>query len=441
MNITLDKIDKTEALIKVSLKEEDYQPAVNRKVKDYSKKANIKGFRAGKVPEGIIRSMYGKSLLAEEVQQVLSRKLSDYIKESDLQFLGEPLPNLEKADAIDWDNQTEFEFEYNLGFANDFSLAIDKKIKTDKYSIKVDETVVQETIENLQRQFGEPEVVQEVKDKDYVFGPVKNSDGSLDKEIKIDTRELEKGSLKKFVGAEENDEISIDAKKLYKISHLLQQQLGLSDEEYKNIKGKLSLTIKGIERVKEVEVNQELFDKTFGKGAVKTLEEFKAKVKEAVDKNYKNEEEQYFYYKLREQLVDKAKIELPDNFLKKWLKKTNDEMTDEVLEKEYEAYAKELRWLLIRNQVVKNQDLKVENEEVLNEAKNLIRQQFASSGIGDGMEDQMDSFATNYLQGENGDNYMKVYNQVQNAKAMDHIVSEITLKDKEISLEAFRKLD
>ena len=441
MNITLDKIDKTEALIKVSLKEEDYQPAVNRKVKDYSKKANIKGFRAGKVPEGIIRSMYGKSLLAEEVQQVLSRKLSDYIKESDLQFLGEPLPNLEKADAIDWDNQTEFEFEYNLGFANDFSLAIDKKIKTDKYSIKVDETVVQETIENLQRQFGEPEVVQEVKDKDYVFGPVKNSDGSLDKEIKIDTRELEKGSLKKFVGAEENDEISIDPKKLYKSSHLLQQQLGLSDEEYKNIKGKLFLTIKGIERVKEVEVNQELFDKTFGKGAVKTLEEFKAKVKEAVDKNYKNEEEQYFYYKLREQLVDKAKIELPDNFLKKWLKKTNDEMTDEVLEKEYEAYAKELRWSLIRNQVVKNQDLKVENEEVLNEAKNLIRQQFASSGIGDGMEDQMDSFATNYLQGENGDNYMKVYNQVQNAKAMDHIVSEITLKDKEISLEAFRKLD
>ncbi len=441
MDITLDKIDKTEALIKVTLKQEDYQPAVNRKIKDYSKKANIKGFRPGKVPEGVIKSMYGKSLVAEEVQHMLSHKLSDYIRESDLQFLGEPLPNREMNEKIDWDTQTDFEFQFNLGFANEFNLSLDKKIKVEKYKIKVDDSVIKETIENLQRQFGEPEVVQSVDEKDFVYGPVVSSDGGIDKELRMDMKELEKGAFKKFKGAKENDRISFEPKKLYKSPHLLKQQLGLTDEEFKKIKGKLTLTIKGIQRIKVVEVGQDLFDKTFGKEAVKTLEEFKEKVKDAVGKNYANEEEQFFNYKLREQLIDKAKIELPDNFLKRWLKETNEEMTDEILSKEYEMYGRELKWSLIRNQIVKNQEMKVENEEVLNEAKNLIRMQFASSGIGDGMEAQLDNFATNYLQGENGENYMKVYNQVQNRKVMDHIKSEITIKDKEVSLEAFRKLD
>ncbi len=440
MDITLDKINKTEAVIKVTLTEEDYQPAVNRKVKEYSKKANIKGFRAGKVPEGVIRSMYGKALKVEEVQHLLSHKLSDYIKESDLQFLGEPLPAREKTESIDWDNQKEFEFEYNLGFATEFELPIDKKIKAERHSIKVDDAVISETIENLQRQFGEPEIVDAVGEKDYIHGPIQSADGELEKEVKIDAKELDKGALKKFKGAKAGDQVSLEAKKFYKSPTLLQQQLGLTDDEYKKLKGKLTFTIKGIERIKEAEVNQELFDKTFGKDAVKSLDEFKEKVKEAVSKNYKAEEEQFFTYKLREQLIEKAKIELPDNFLQKWLKETNDEMTDEVLEKEYSSYAKELKWSLIRNHVVKNQEIKVENEEVINEAKNMIRQQFGASGISDGLEDQLDSFAQNYLQGENGDNYMKVYNQVQNKRVMDHIMSEITIKEKEVSLEAFRKL-
>lgn len=440
VDITLDKIEKTEALIKVTLTEEDYQQAVNQKVKEYSKKANLKGFRPGKVPEGVIRSMYGKALKVEEVQHVLSHKLSDYIRESDLQFLGEPLPNREKAEAIDWEGQKDFEFEYNLGFANDFSLTIDKKIKIERNAIKVDDDVINETIENLQRQFGEPEVAETIEENDYAHCQVKSSDESIDKEIRIDTKELEKGALKKFKGAKENDEISIDPKKLYKSPHLLKQQLTLTDEEYKKIKGKLSIRVQAVQRIKEAEVNQELFDKTFGKDAVKSLDEFKEKVKEVVGKNYTSEEEQFFNYKLRELLIDKAKIELPDNFLKKWLKQTNDEMTDEVLEKEYESYAKELKWSLIRNMVVKNQEFKVEQEDVINEAKNLIRQQFAASGIGEGMEDQLESFATNYLQGENGDNYMKVHNQVQNRQVMNHITGEVTIKDKEISLDAFRKL-
>jgi trigger factor len=230
LDITLDKIDKTEALIKVTLSEEDYQPAINRKVKEYSKKANIRGFRPGKVPESIIRSMYGKSLLVEEVQHILSHKLSDYIKESDLQFLGEPLPNRAKTESIDWDNQKNFEFEYNLGFANEFELTIDQKIKLERFKIKVDDSVINETIENLQRQFGEPDVAQIIEEKDYVHGSISSTDGSIDREVRIDTKELEKSSMKKFKGLKENDTISFEAKKLYTSPHLLKQQLGLTDD-------------------------------------------------------------------------------------------------------------------------------------------------------------------------------------------------------------------
>ena len=440
MEITLDKIDKTEALIKISLKESDYQPAVDQKVKEYRKKANIKGFRPGKVPEGMIRSMYGKSLMIDEINHLVGHKLSDYIRESDLQFLGEPLPDRDKASAIDWDNQKDFDFEYNIGFAEEFDLKIDKKVKADRHSIKVDDEVIAETIENLQRQFGEPEVVDVAGEKDFVYGPMTSSDESVNKEIKIDLRELDKGALKKFKGSKLGDQISFDHKKLYKSPNLLKHQLGMTDEEYKKIKGKLSITVQGIESIKEIPVSQELFDKTFGPGNVKTEDEFKEKVNEAVGKNYKNEEAQFFDFKLRELLIEKAKIQLPDAFLRRWLKETNKEMTDEVLDKEYDSYANELKWSLIRNKVVKGQDIKVENEDVMEEAKSLIRNQFAASGISEGIEDQLETFATNYLQGENGDNYMKVFGQVQNRRVMEHIKNEITIKDKEVTLDAFRKL-
>ncbi|MCP4460353.1 MAG: trigger factor [Cytophagales bacterium] len=440
MEITLDKTDKTEGLIKVNLKEADYQPAVNQKVKEYSKKANIKGFRPGKVPESMIRSMYGKSLMVEEINHMVGHKLSDYLKESDLQFLGEPLPNREKADAIDWETQKDFVFEYSIGFANDFELKIDKKVKTERYKIKIDEDVTNETIENLQRQFGEPEVVEIVEEKDFVYGPIVSADELINKELKIDMKELEKGAWKKFRKSKVADKISIEAKKLYKSPNLLKHQLGLTDEEYKKIKGRLSITIQGIERIKEVPVDQALFDKTFGEGTVDSLDTFKEKVKEAVSKNYISEESQFFNFKLRERLIDKAKIVLPDNFLRKWLMEINEEMTEELLEKEYASYAKELKWSLIRNNLVKTQNIEIDNEEVLQEAKTLIRNQFAASGMGEGMEDQLDNFANNYLQGENGDNYMKVFSQVQNRRVMDFLESEITIKEKEVSLDAFRKM-
>lgn len=440
MEITLDKIDKTTALIKVSLKEDDYQPGVAEKIKDYSKKANLKGFRPGKVPVGLIKQMYGKSIKVEEINKLVSDKLNGYLRESDLQFLGEPMPREEDFETIDFDNQKDFEFTYNVGFAEHFDLKVDDKLKVDKHSIKIDDKVIDETIENLQRQFGETETADESAAGDVVYGPIKSKDGEIDKEINIDLNDTDKSSAKKLTGVKIGDEIELDPKKLYTDSHKLHHQLGISHDEFDALKGKLTFTVQGITRQKLAEVNQELFDKTFGEGSVKDEKEFREKVAESVGQSFKNEEEQYFDYQLREKLVEKANINVPDDFLKNWLLKTNDQITPEILKDEYETYSKELKWSLVRNKIVKEQDFKVENDEVLEEAKNLIRQQFGQAGLIGQIDDKLDMFAQNYLQAENGDNYMKVYNQVQNKKVFTFIKDNVSIKEKKVTMDEFRKL-
>ncbi|RED92619.1 trigger factor [Marinoscillum furvescens] len=440
MEITLDKIDKTEGLIKVKLNEDDYQPGVTQKVKEYSKQANIKGFRPGKVPAGMIRKMYGKSILLEEINRLVSEKLNGFLRESDLQFLGEPMPKEEDFESIDLDNQKDFEFTYNVGFAEEFDLKIDDKLKVDRHAIKIDDKVIDETVENLQRQFGDMATPDVSEDKDTVYGEIKSKDGEINKEISIDLNDTEKAATKKLTGVKVDDEVELDPKKLYKDSHKLHHQLDISHEEFDALKGKLNFTVKGINRQIPAEINQDLFDKTFGEGTVKDEKEFREKVAESVGQSFKAEEEQYFNFQIRDLLIEKAKINLPDEFLKRWLIKTNDQITEEVLKEEYEQYSKELKWSLIRNKIVKDQDFKVENEEVIEEAKNLIRQQFGQAGLIGQMDDKLDMFAQNYLQAENGENYMKVHNQVQNNKVFDYLKETLTVKDKKVTMDEFRKL-
>lgn len=440
MEITLDKKDKTQASIKISLKEVDYQPAVTQKIKEFSKKANIKGFRQGKVPLGLVKKMYGKSILAEELNKILSDQLNSYIKQSDLQILGEPLPKEEGFESLDLDSQKDFEFEYNIGFATEFDLPIDSKLKIEKNTIKVDDKVIQETIENIQRQFGEISNPDSVEEKDVLHGTILSAENDIDKEIAIDLKETEKAITKKMVGMKLEESLDFDPKKLYIDSHKLHHQLGISHDSFEAIKGKFSFKLKALDRTSLAEINQDLFDKTFGEGLVKDEAEFKSKVTEAVGGNYKQEEENFLINKIRETLVEKAKIDLPDEFLKNWLMKTNDNITPEMLEAEYKLYANELKWSLIRNKISKSQDLNVENEEVLAEAKNMIRAQFGQAGMMGQLEDQLDTFANNYLQGENGENYMKIYNQVMGGKVFDYIKATISIKEKAISLDDFRKL-
>ncbi|NQZ74844.1 MAG: trigger factor [Ekhidna sp.] len=438
LDIAFDKTEKTQGIIKISVNRADFQPGVDQKIKEYSKTATIKGFRQGKVPVGMIRKMYGNALIVEEINKLVSEKLNGYLREGDTQFLGEPLP-VQKDEEFDWENQEIFDFEYEIGFAEPFEVKTDKKVKFEKYFINVDDQVIDETIENLQRQFGEVENPEISAEKDTLFGQIKSKDEAVDQEIQIDLRDVEKAALKKMVGVKIGESFDVDPKKSFKHENALAPQLRIDEEEFKKLK-KLSFTLKAVNHHKLAPIDQELFNKTFGEGTIKDEAGFRERVKEIVTQNYKGETEQFFDYQVRKKLTESAKISLPDEFLKKWLQRTNENITPEMMDAEYESYAKELKWSLIRNQIVKNQEIKVEHEDVTAEAKELIKKQFAGSGIGGQMDDQLDTFADNYLQAENGENYMKVFNQVQSQKVLEYVKNEATVKEKTVSLEEFRKL-
>lgn len=439
MEITLDKKNHTEASIKITLKESDYQPKFEQKVKEYSKKANLKGFREGKVPPSIIKKMYGKSILVEEINHILSHSLTDYIKENDLKIIGEPLPDAEKTRSIDWENQKEFEFEYNIGLIDNFDYAINNKLKVKSYKINVDKKTIHETIENLRKQYGKMTNPDVSEPEDSIYGELRQVDGDHSNNGLLNIPDISKKEQKKFTGVKPGDIIKFDIQKAFTDEESLSQLTGLSPEESKKLKGPFEFEVKNINRVEEAPLDQDFFDRIFGKDTVKNEEEFIEKIKDSIGKNYEKEAGYFLESNIKDLLIDKIKIELPHNFLKDWLKTTNEgKITDEDIEKEYDSYARELKWNLIKNRIVEDNNIDVQQEEVLNKARELIREQYGGA-LGQ-LEDSLDSFVENYLKANDGENYMRVVNVVKAEKIFDFIKENITITEKKVSTEEFKNI-
>ncbi|WKV12077.1 trigger factor [Marivirga harenae] len=442
MDITLNKKDNTNASIKIILNEADYQPNVEQKIKEYRKKANIKGFRPGKVPTSYVKKLYGKSILVEEINSMLSKSLTDYIKENDLKILGEPLPNQEDAAKIDWDNQKDFEFEYTLGLVEEFDIPLNDKFKVEKHTIEVTDKVMKETMDNLTKQHGDTESVDESKAEDSLEGKLSTADGEVQEKVVLPIEDAEKKAQKQFVGVKKGDEIKFDIEKTFKSAEAKSRLLGQNETDAQAASGEYILTVSDIKRTKPAEVNQELFDKVFGKDAVKTREEFDKKIKETIAENYDRETENLLNRDLVDNLVEKTKFDLPDDFLKNWLLLSNEgKITQEQIDKEYDLYTKDLRWNLIKNKIAdaNQDDIKVEHADVMDYTKKMIAEQFGAYGMADQLGENMDSFAQNYLQGENGENYRKVYEEMLNKRVLDFIKEKISIKDKKVDLDGFKK--
>ena len=440
MDITIDKKNPIEASIKITLKEADYQPKVEEKVKEYSKKANIKGFRPGKVPKSLIKKMYGNSIVVEEVNHLVSHSITDYIKNNNLKIIGEPLPNRAKAMEIDWENQKDFEFEYNIGLVDDFKYDISKKLKVKSYKIEVDKNTFDEAIEKLRWQYGKminPKISEE---KDSLFGKFKDKNGDFEKDGLLKIEDIDKKIRKRFIGIGGNAVVAFDTQKEIS-SNLLSQVLGLKEDELAELSNEFQFIVKNINRQVQCDINQELFDKSLGEGKAKTEAEFNDQLKELIRENYQREANYLVDKQVRESLVEKTKMALPDEFLKEWLMVTNEgKISKEEIEKDYDNYANELKWSLINNRISEDNNIKVEHPEIMDRAKDLIRAQFASSGVQSPTEENLQSFADNYLKGENGENYMKLLNQMRSEKIFEFIKSNITLTDKKIKAEELIKL-
>ena len=443
MEITLNKKNNTEGLIKIKLTEGDYQPKVEEKIKDYARKANIKGFRAGKVPNGVVRKMFGKSILVDEINHMLSHKLTDYIKDNNIKILGEPLPNLESANTINWETQKDFEFEYQIGMVDDFKYDVSSKVKVKSYPIEIDNKTIDETIGDLKKRFGKVSYPETSEAGDNLFGELRAAESDWKKEAAfIPTEKVDAKELKKFVGVKKEDDVEFDLKKAFTEESTIATILGVTAEEAKAAKGKYIFKVNTISRVEPAAVNEELFDRVFGAGVVKTEEEFLNKVKDTIKENYNRESDHFLEHNIEDYFVENTKIELPDTFLKSWLKASSKgEVTDGVLDNEFGAYSRSIKWDLVKNRIADDNNIKVEADEVRQKAKELIMGQFGGGqGFAEQLGDKLDAIADNYLSGENGQNFMKIYNQLRNERILKFIKENITIQDKKVSVDEFKKI-
>ena len=441
MDITLDKKGNTEASIKVSLKQDDYQPKVDKKIKEYSKKADVKGFRKGMVPKAVIEKMYGKAILVDEVNHLLYHSLDNYIKEEKLKIIGEPIPNHEAANKIDWENDKEFEFEYNIGLVDEFALDTSKKQKVTRYEIKIDAKVKKETVDNLKEQYGTMTNPEVSEDGDSLFGTFTKVDGEGEHQGVLDLNLLDKKVAKKFIGAKPGDEIEFDIKKTLKAESLIATVLGIDAKDAEEIDGNYKLSVKNVNRKVAAEINQEFFDRLFGKDMVKSEDEFNQKIEESISANYSKESDYLLERDMRDQLVDKTKIETPNDFLKDWLLATNEgKFTKEQIEEEFDLYLKDLKWSLIRNKIAEDNKLQVEQADITDKTKLILAEQFGGPAIIDQLGDKMDEFVKSYLEANEGQNYTNVVNQVLGDKVYGFLKENLTITDKKVSLDEFRKI-
>lgn len=441
MEITLDKKGTTEGLIKIKLNEGDYQPHVEEKVKDYARKANIKGFRQGKVPTGVIKKMFGKSILVDEINHLLSHKLSDYIKENNLKILGEPLPNPSKTRDIDWEAQKDFEFEYQIGMVEDFTYDLSSKAKVKGYKIQLGKKEIDETVNDLRKRFGKVTYPETSEVGDNIFGELRSEDGTVVRESSfLSTDKIEKKEQKKFIGLKKDDQVEFEIDAIFKDQEAKEQFLGTGENETA-AKGKFALKVTNISRTEPSDVNQELFDRVFGKDTVANEADFLKKVEDTIGENYKRETDHFLDHHIEDYFLDNTKINIPSDFLKTWLKATSQgQVTDDILEKEFEQYVRSLKWDLIKNKIADDNKITVEAEEVRNKAKDLITAQFGGPAFAAQFGDRLDAFADNYLQNENGQNFMKLYNQLKHEKIMKLIREKVSVDEKSVSVDEFKKV-
>ncbi|HZL09220.1 MAG TPA: trigger factor [Prolixibacteraceae bacterium] len=448
MNITRENIDELNAILTISIEKNDYETTVNDVLKNYRKKANMPGFRPGMVPAGLIKKMYGKSALAEEVNKIISKSLNDYIQAEELNLLGEPLPDEEKQKAIDWDNQTDYSFAFDIAVAPEIEVKLSKDTKMPFYAILADEEVVNKQLDAYAGRLGENKVIDSIEEKSTVRGNFLQLDaegnelqGGISAEQIVIAIDLMKDEEVKasFIGKKAGDVVIFDPVKTYENKHEVGHMLNISHEEAENLTGNFSFTILEALHFENAEINQDLFTKIYGDNSgITTEEEFKAKIKAEIEENFVHSSNYKFTIDSRDALLKQIPFDLPEAFLKRWIKVTNAKLTDEQIESDFDHFMTDLRWQLIKAKIVKDNELKITEEDVLALAKEMAAVQFRQYGLSNVSEEHLDSYANHMLQNE--EERTKLVTKKQEDVIIATIKDKVTLDFKEVSYDEFNKM-
>ncbi|MGV3509430.1 MAG: trigger factor [Sphingobacteriaceae bacterium] len=448
MNITQEKINKLSSVLTVKIQPEDYRERVEKAIKTQAKKAKLPGFRPGMVPSSHIKRMYGKSILVDEINNLLSDSLNNYINENKLEVLGQPLPKVDDTKEFNWDYNDEFEFNYELGLAPEFELNLSASDKIPYYDIKVDAETLESRTKNLRKSYGKmtnPEVSAE-DDVLYAELVQLSPDGSVFEDGIANTASVRLDSIqdenikKSLVGLKVGDVAELDIQAAFdKNASAIAKLLNISEDDAKDLQSKFRLTVKNVNRLEEADLNQEFFDKIFPEGNVTTEEEFKAKITEELEGMMAQNADQKLHNDLVTYGLEKIQLELPDDFLKRWLKETNQNISEEELENGYGDFARNLKWTLIENKIIKDNKIEIKYEDVLASAKQKLDAQFRMYSPQALPEEQLTQYTVQFLQ--NKENANRTFEEVKGQKVFEYLKTVVTLDKKEIEYNKFIELN
>ncbi|MGC1390277.1 MAG: trigger factor [Bacteroidales bacterium] len=447
MNITRENIDDLNAVLKVKIGKTDYEDKVETVLKDYRKKATIKGFRPGMVPIGLIKKMYGRAVQIDEINKVVTENIQKYITDEKLEILGDPLPKADEQEKIDFETQNDFTFSFEIGLTPSIDLKLSKKNKVNQYEIIVDEKMRKEYLENYTRRYGELKKVDQTEEKDVVKGKIEAIDdngnaipeGPSVEETSLGIDIIKDKKIKKeFIGKNIGDQIEFDLKKAFPNDTEIAGILHKKKEEVADLGANYRFTINDISRFYPAEMGKELFDRIFGEGVVNSEDEFMKKIEEEIVVNLRRESDFKLMMDIKNMTMEKTDFRLPEDFLKRWLLRVNEKSTEEQIEKEFDSFRKDLKWQLIRNKVARENDVKISEEELQKEAEKITKYQFQQYGLFYATDEQITNYAKETLKKD--EDAKRIADKILEDKVILLLKDLIKLENKSVTIEEFNKL-
>ena len=449
MKISFDCADKINGLLTMTIEPADYQEKVEKTLKDYRKKAQIPGFRPGSVPMGLIKKQYGTAVKVEEVNRLMGEKLYEYIRENKIQMLGDPLPNTEKQQPQDFEGDSDLTFIFDIAVAPEFEVKLSGHDKIPYYTIAIDEKLLDQQVQMYASQAGEFTKAEVFSGNDTLTGDLRELDkkgNTLEGGITTESGMIMPAYIKEdkqkklFDGCKPGDIITFNPKKAYPDNDAeVAALLKVDKEKVKDLKSDFSFQVTEIRHFQPAEVNQALFDRVFGEGTVKSEKEFREKIADQLKVQFVGNSDYKFMLDIREHLEKKVgKLEFPEALLKRIMLNNNKDKGEEFVEKNFEGSIQELKWHLIKEQIVAAQKIEVKEDDLKEVAKNAIRAQFAQYGMSNVPEDVVENYATEQLKKrENIDNFV---DRAVDQKLAETLKTVVKLDEKSVTLEEFNKL-
>lgn len=444
MNVTQESTGDLTAILKLTLLEEDYREAVEKQLKDYKKKANMPGFRQGHVPMGMIKKMYGTSVLVDEVNKLVSEGLNKYIIDNKVDVLGYPLPNEEKSKQLEFDKQKEFDFFFDIALAPEINTELSDKISVPYYSLKITKEEIDKAVNDVKVRFGEeetPEVSEEghsLQGNFVQFDAEGNKvEGGTENAAFFNIDDIKLKTIKtKFIGKKIDDKVVFNPMKAFKDESKVNHLLGITDEN-EAVNADYEFTINKVLLVKEAEINEDLFKKVYPNDELKTEDDFREKIAGELKLHYTRDTDRQFLADTINKLIELADISLPDEFMKRWLLESNQgKITKEQVDTQYDSYAKTFRWQLIEGKLMETHAdaVKVDDEAI----RDKVRAYFTQMGGAGAMADQLDGIIDSVLQ--NKEEKQRIQNDLMDEKYIALFKENIKLKEKEVDSKKFSEI-